>query len=124
MKLHHVGYVVRDIDAAAAGFPGLQFVHQVHDPLQHADLALYAAGGSHIEFIQPLSPQAFTWGALERHGDAPHHVCYEGIAACDIDALLAKHRMLKLRGPMPAVLFGRDVLFAMTRQRSIVEFLL
>jgi len=32
--------------------------------------------------------------------------------------------MLKLRGPMPAILFGRDVVFAMTRQKAIVEFLL
>lgn len=124
MKLHHVGYVVRDIAAYAAGLPGLTPVRTVQDPLQHAELALFEAGGCFIELIAPADSAAFTWGHLERHGEGLHHICYDaGSLAAALDAVRA-HRMVKLRGPMPAPLFDRDVLFAVNRNRAIVEFVL
>jgi len=42
----------------------------------------------------------------------------------EVDAVLSGYRMLKVRGPMHAPLFDRPVLFAMTRKKAIVEFLL
>ena len=124
MRLHHVGYVVRDIDAYARGFPGLEFEKAVDDPLQRARLALYSAGSAYIELIQPEGPDAFTWAHLERAGEGMHHVCYEGVAEQEVDTVLSRYRMLKIRGPMHAPLFDRPVLFAMTRKKAIVEFLL
>ncbi|HYJ31067.1 MAG TPA: VOC family protein [Allosphingosinicella sp.] len=124
MRLHHVGYVVRDIEAFAEGFPGLALERTVDDPLQRARLALYEAGGTYVELIQPEGPGAFTWAHLERAGEGMHHVCYEGVGAEEVDELLARHRMLKIRGPMHAPLFDRPVLFAMTRKKAIVEFIL
>jgi methylmalonyl-CoA/ethylmalonyl-CoA epimerase len=125
MQVHHVGYVVRDIDGFAASLPGLVLENEVEDPLQNARLSVYRVGGaSRIELIQPHGPGAFTWAYLEKNGDGPHHICYAGIAANALDDVLAKHRMMKIRGPMPAVLFGREVVFAVTRQRAIVEFML
>lgn len=124
LKLNHIGYVVRDLEIYARGFPGLRFERMVDDPLQHARLALYDAGGAFVELIQPDGPEAFTWAHLERAGEGMHHLCYEGVGDKDIDDLLAAHRMLKIRGPMHAPLFGRPVLFAMTRRKAIVEFIL
>jgi methylmalonyl-CoA/ethylmalonyl-CoA epimerase len=125
IRIHHIGYVVRDLDAFAASMPGLTQIADVVDPLQHARLALYTAGdGSMIELIQPENKQAFTWAHLERSGEGLHHICYEGIAADAIDGLLRRHRLMRIRGPIPAVLFGRDVLFAVSRQKAIIEFLL
>ena len=124
MRLHHVGYVVREIEAYAAGIPGLAFARAVDDPLQHARLALYDAGGTWVELIQPEGPDAFTWAHLERCGEGMHHICYEGADEAGVEALIAEHRMLKIRGPIHAPLFDRPVLFAMTRKKAIVEFLL
>lgn len=124
MRLHHVGYVVREIEAYAAGIPGLVFARAVDDPLQHARLALYDAGGTWVELIQPEGPDAFTWAHLERCGEGMHHICYEGADEAGVEALIAEHRMLKIRGPIHAPLFDRSVLFAMTRKKAIVEFLL
>ena len=124
MRLHHVGYVVRDMEAYAQTFPGLRFERAVDDPLQQARLALYDAGGCYVELIQPNGPGAFTWAHLERSGEGMHHICYEGIRGAELDALLLEHRMLKVRGPMHAPLFDREVMFAMTRKKALVEFLL
>ncbi len=123
--MHHVGYLVRDIEGFAASLPGLTLENSVEDPLQNAKLALYRVGdGSYVELIQPLSSTAFTWAHLNRNGEGLHHVCYEGIPLDALDRVLKEHRMIKVRGPMHAILFGRDVVFAVTRQRSIIEFLL
>lgn len=124
-RVHHIGYVVDDIDAYASGFPGAVLENAVFDPLQEAKLAVYTVGeGARLEFIQPEGSSSFTWGFLHRSGPGLHHVCYEGLGLSEVEQTIRHHKMLKLRGPMPAVLFGRDVVFAMTRQKAIVEFLL
>lgn len=124
-RIHHVGYVVSDIDTYAASFPMATLENAVFDPLQNAKIAIYAVGGgARLEFIQPSGPDSFTWAFLQRSGAGLHHVCYEVVDLTRLDQIIRDHKMLKLRGPMPAVLFGRDVVFAMTRQRAIVEFLL
>lgn len=125
IRIHHAGYVVRDIDTYAASLPGLTLEKKVFDPVQNAQIALFTVGdASRIELIQPLADNAYTWGHLQRSGEGLHHICYEGIGASDIDAYLQKHRLLRVRGPIPAVLFEREVVFAVTRQRAIVEFIL
>ncbi|HEY4252816.1 MAG TPA: VOC family protein [Roseomonas sp.] len=125
MRIHHIGYVVKDIGRYSQSMPGLSLVKQVEDPVQRATLALYAAGtGCQIELIQPQDAQAYTWGHLQRAGEGMHHVCYEGLDAPAVDRMIAAHRMLKVLGPVHAVLFDRPVVFAVTRSRAILEFLL
>jgi catechol 2,3-dioxygenase-like lactoylglutathione lyase family enzyme len=125
MRVHHVGYIVADIESFANSLPGLKLTKLVTDELQNARLAIYRVGdGSNIELIQPLSEEAFTFAHLRRNGDSLHHICYEGIDAVELNAILRQHRMLKVRGPIFAKLFDREVVFAVTRQKTIVEFLL
>lgn len=125
IRLHHVGYVVRDLDGYAASLPGLALEREVVDPVQNARIALYTVGdSSRIELIQPLDESAFTWAHLDRAGEGLHHVCYEGIGRDAIDDYFGVHRLMRVRGPVHAVLFDRDVVFAVTRRRAIVEFIL
>ena len=124
-RIHHIGYVVNEIESYAASFPAATFERHVFDPLQNAKLALYTINDHfRLEFIQPSGVDSFTWGFLQRRGAGLHHVCYEGFDEAGVEQIIYEHKMLKLRGPMPAVLFGRDVVFAMTRQKAILEFLL
>ncbi len=125
IKINHVGYVIKSISQYEANFPLLTKLRSVFDPVQNAELALYTAGqGAMIELIQPADSSAFTWNFLEKHGGGMHHICYEGLSQWEVEDLITQKRMLKIRGPIPAVLFGQDVMFAMTRDRAIVEFLL
>jgi methylmalonyl-CoA/ethylmalonyl-CoA epimerase len=125
IRLHHVGYVVRNLDVYAASLPGLTLEKEVLDPIQNARIAFYQVGdASRIELIQPLGESAFTWAHLDRTGEGLHHICYEGVPADAIDSFFRQHRLLRVRGPVHAVLFGRDVVFAVTRQRAILEFVL
>jgi Glyoxalase/Bleomycin resistance protein/Dioxygenase superfamily len=125
MRVHHVGYVVGDLAQFAAAMPGLTHVRTVEDPRQHARLGLYSVGdGALVELIQPLGSRAYTWGYMSRMGEGLHHVGYDGFDDRVLERLIFKHKMLKVLGPIHAVLFGRPVIFAMTRHRSLVEFLL
>lgn len=123
--VHHIGYVVRDIEQFSQSMPGMTLQKCVEDPLQNAKLSLFSVGaGSNVELIQPNDPSSFTWGHLEKHGDCLHHICYEGATADEIDQLLRSHKLLKIRGPIFAPLFERDVVFAVSRQRAILEFII
>ena len=125
ISLHHVGYVVENIDAFAESLPGINLVKRVYDPVQIADIALYSVGNlSQIELIQPLSADSFTWSFLGRSGSNLHHICYQGVSSANITQYLLDHRLLTVRGPIPSTLFERDVLFAYTRNRTLLEFLL
>lgn len=125
MKVHHIGYVVKSIEASAAALPGLRLVDRVVDPVQNAELALYALDNIHIEFICPADDQAFTWRFLEKTGGGYHHLCYEVPDLDTVNGIIRDKRMLKVLGPVPAVLFGgRQVVFAYSRNKEVVEFLI
>jgi hypothetical protein len=42
----------------------------------------------------------------------------------ELEKIFRERRMIRLRGPIPAVLFERDVIFAMTKLKAIVEFII
>lgn len=123
--VNHVGYVVKSIEAFKKTLPPMELIKVVQDPIQRAKIELLGfSRGSAIELIEPLDSQSFTWNFLEKNGDGIHHVCYEGYSLQELEKIFLERRMIKLRGPIPAILFGRDVVFAMTRSKSIVEFIL
>ena len=124
-SFHHAGYVVESIDDYKKTLFDMTVIKAVHDPIQLARIELLSVGGGgFIELIQPLNSKAFTWNFLKKKGEGLHHTCFEGFTPAEVDDILLKGKMLKLRGPVPAVLFERDVVFAMTRSRAIIEFIL
>ena len=123
--VNHVGYVVKSIEVFKGTLPPMDLIKVVEDPVQRAKIELLGfPNGSAIELIEPLDSKSFTWNFLEKYGDALHHVCYEGYLLEELEKIFLERRMIKLRGPMPAILFGRDVIFAMTKSKSIIEFIL
>lgn len=125
ISLNHVGYIVENIEDYKNSLPPMKSVRAVYDPIQNSKIELLRVNnGSCVELIQPLNSTAFTWNFLKKNGEGLHHLCYEGYTLSELDSMFRASRMIKLRGPIPAVLFDRDVVFAITRNRSIVEFIL
>lgn len=124
-KIHHVGYVVEDIETFKNSFVQMNLVSKIVDVIQDAKIELLTVGGgSFVELIQPLSPKAFTWNFMKKNKQGLHHICYEGYSLREVEELITKTKMMKIRGPIPAILFNRDVIFAMTRSRAIIEFII
>lgn len=77
--IDHVGVAVESIDAALGVYRdalGLTLVHRETVSSQGVDAALLDVGDSHIELLQPLSPDTTVGRFLARRGPGLHHVAY------------------------------------------------
>jgi methylmalonyl-CoA/ethylmalonyl-CoA epimerase len=94
-RIHHVGIVVRSIDAAYAVYRDILGLRVLKDePIadQGVRAALLDLGNGLLELLEPTVPDTGIARYLERRGEGLHHVC---LAVPDIDAALAD---LKARG--------------------------
>lgn len=130
LRLHHVGYVVGDIEKAAAGFVSSVGAHWdgkiVADPLQGARVSFLTIRPEdpQIELVEPDSPEAPTARFLREKGEGLHHLCYE---VKDLTAALRDMRAagsLLAKPPKPAVAFGgRRIAWLLTAEKLLVELL-
>jgi len=89
-RLHHVAYVVADLDAALPLFVarfGLAVQVREVMPEQGVEAIMLGAGDPGIELITPLDPDGAVARFLDKRGDGLHHVAF-GVP--DIDAALAE----------------------------------
>jgi methylmalonyl-CoA epimerase len=79
-RVHHVGVVVRSIDAAYALFCdtlGLALLREELIQDQGVRAALLDLGNSFLELLEPTVPGTGIARYLERRGEGLHHVCLE-----------------------------------------------
>ena len=129
MRLHHVGYVISDIESSARGFIhslGMSWDGRIYeDPRQRAKVTFLATGPrcAQIELVEPAGDDSPVAKFLSR-GGGQHHLCYE---VDDIDRALAvfKARRASIaQRPVPAVAFGgRRIAWFITREKLVVELL-
>ena len=126
MRMHHIGYVVSDITQYEKNLIFGTKITELFDPVQNSKMALYTNhSDSLIELIQPLSEESFTYNFLRKHGSGYHHLCYEIASEDEMSKLIGEQKMIKVKGPLPAILFGnRQVWFFYSRNKEIVEFVL
>lgn len=76
--LHHVAFVVADLDVALAGQRRIGFDVSERFVLeeQGVEVATLPAGASWIELIRPLEPEGAIARFLAKRGEGFHHVAY------------------------------------------------
>jgi methylmalonyl-CoA epimerase len=79
VRIHHVGIVVRDANAAAETFrAGLGLdVLAVEESRGEARVAVLRAGETMLHLIQPLRDNTVWAAALQERGESAHHVALE-----------------------------------------------
>ena len=128
--LHHVGFVVAEIQAGMEAFVaslGASWNGTVYqDPLQKVRVAFLTtrAGDAQIELVAPDGPDSPVRRFLEENGGGLHHVCYE-VDDLEKQMMEMKSRgALTMRRPKPAVAFeGRRIAWMLTREKLLVELL-
>jgi methylmalonyl-CoA/ethylmalonyl-CoA epimerase len=78
-KIHHVGIVVRSIEAAYAFYRDtLSLPVHKEDIIQDQGVkaALLTIGASEIELLEPIVPNTGVARFLERKGEGLHHLCF------------------------------------------------
>ena len=96
-RIHHVGIVVRSIEAAYAFYRDTLSL-RVHKediiPDQGVKAALLTIGQSEIELLEPLSTDTGVARFLEQRGEGLHHLCF---ATDDISGEMEAARAKGLR---------------------------
>jgi methylmalonyl-CoA/ethylmalonyl-CoA epimerase len=129
-SLHHVGFVVAELGAAAEGFArslAAAWDRQVYeDPLQKVKVTFLATqpGEPLIELVEPMGEDSPVHRFLRERGGGLHHVCYE-VAALEQEAAAMKSRgAMTVSRPKPAVAFqGRRIAWMLTAEKLLVELL-
>ena len=77
MNIHHVGYVIKNIEDCIISFPYLKLKKIVKDENQNARIGLFKNLNSkvYIELIEPLNKKSYTWSFMQKGGGI-HHICY------------------------------------------------
>ena len=127
-RLHHVGFVVQNIEAAIGGFAQSINGHRVseifHDPIQKVKVAFLATDGqdAQIELVEPAGPHSPVQAFLEKGGGL-HHLCYE-VENCERALVeMRRRRGLVVKRPCPATAFGgRRIAWALTAEKLLLEF--
>lgn len=95
--IDHVGIAVEDIDTALPIYRdslGLPLVHRETVAEQGVDAALLDVGESHVELLQPLTPESAIGKFISQRGPGLHHVAYR---VGDIDRTLSELREAGMR---------------------------
>lgn len=96
LRLHHVGYVVHDLDAASGRYRALGFAEgERHDiPEQKIVAMTFQSGDGWLELIQPTDPDGPIARYMAKRGEGTHHVAFE---VDDIVAELARLKEVGVR---------------------------
>ena len=96
LRLHHVGIVVGDIDAAAASYEKLGFTGggRFDVPAQGIVAIVYRVGPGYMELISPTDPEGAIGRYMAKRGEGTHHVAY---AVDDIAATLDRLKTAGVR---------------------------
>lgn len=87
-NIDHVAIAVEDLDTAVAEYERLYGAVPVRREVvagQGVEEAMIAVGGSHVQLLQPLSPDTAVGRFLAKHGEGMHHIA---LAVADIDAAI------------------------------------
>jgi methylmalonyl-CoA/ethylmalonyl-CoA epimerase len=94
LRLHHVGYVVSDIDAATKNYAVLGFSggerHEI--PEQKIVAMTFQSGDGWLELIQPIDLEGPIAKYMAKRGEGTHHVAFE------VDDIVAELARLKEAG--------------------------
>lgn len=80
MKIHHVGYLVKNKDKALKKFQNMGYhvsQNYVLDAYRKVFIAFMEKDGYLIELVSPFEKDSATGRLLKKYGNAPYHICYE-----------------------------------------------
>jgi methylmalonyl-CoA/ethylmalonyl-CoA epimerase len=128
-RLHHVGFVVANIEASVPGMSRALLAHWNNeiftDPLQRVRVTFLKGGHQSplLELVEPLGQNSPVFRFLSERGGL-HHLCYEVLSIPEhLDRIRAAGGVIVSRAK-PAVAFdGRPIAWALTREKLLLEFL-
>lgn len=128
MRIHHIGYLVKDIRAAineCKNFVGggmIQKTDVFHDTLRLVDISFLEIDGILIELVAPQDGCTDIGEGIKRLGNTPYHICFECGKIEKAISLLTQKGCLLVKEPQPAIAIdNRMVAFLYSRDLGLIE---
>lgn len=80
MQIHHIGYLVKDIENAKKLYSnlGYKIISDIfYDNIRDIYISFMVKDGYLIELVSPASKDSVVYGLLKKTGPMPYHICYE-----------------------------------------------
>ena len=127
MKLHHIGYLVKDMDKAIGEFAllGYSIVSEsVYDKYRKIYICFMENNGTVVELIQSGGEDSTVAGLYKKYGNSPYHICYEVDDLENAISELRKKCYVITAKPCEApALESRRVAFLYNAQIGMIELL-
>ena len=80
MKIHHIGYAVKNIEKSIEVFKNLEYHigETIRDDLRKVNICFVEKDGYVVELISPIdkNQESIVDGVLKKSGNGPYHICY------------------------------------------------
>lgn len=125
MKIHHIGYLVKDVEKAVKAAEVLGFVlcsDVVYDDDRRIHIVFMENEGYRIELVQP-DRDSEIYSLMKRYKNSPYHICYD-IENEEMNAAierLSEQKFTLFKAPSRAVALDGDVAFLMSPDIGMVE---
>ncbi len=127
LKIHHIGYLVKKINAAVKEFEHLGFTLTqdiTYDNYRKVNICFLEKDGYTIELVSPTDDTSVVAGLLKKHKNSPYHICYETEHFEEDFARLQEegYTAIDLPAPAPAI-NSLPVVFLMNAKLGMIELL-
>ena len=127
LKVHHIGYLVKKMDAAIQSFEdlGYQTIQStVYDDIRKINICFLEKDGYCIELVSPVSEDSVVSGLMKRFKNSPYHICYETENFDRDYQTLTENGFVSIDTPTPApALQNREVVFLTHASMGMIELL-
>lgn len=126
MEIHHVGYLVKNIEKAKELFLKFGYILEkdvVYDEIRDINICFLCNEGYRIELVSPKSKDSVVADTIKKMGESPYHICYY---VSDIESTVKNMREQGFIPtseiqPAPAI-DGKRVCFMYKRNMGLIEF--
>lgn len=127
LKIHHIGYLVKKIDAAVSSFEKLGY-HTVqaalYDDIRRVNICFMEKDGYCIELVSPAADDSVVSGLMKRFKNSPYHICYETENFEEDYMTLVSEGFMAIDTLTPApALQGREVVFMTSASAGMIELI-
>lgn len=127
LKIHHIGYLVKKIDAAILSFQNLGYQltqDTIYDEIRKVHICFLQKETYCIELVSPASKDSVVSGLLKKYKNSPYHICYETENFDEDYQALMSNGFISIDTPTPApALQNREVVFLTSASAGMIELL-
>lgn len=127
LKVHHIGYLVKKIEAATQTFEalGYQLTQGImYDDIRKVNICFLQKDGYCVELVSPTAEDSVVSGLIKKYKNCPYHICYETDNFDKDYQTLLSNGFISIDTPTPApALQDREVVFLTNASMGMIELL-